>query len=222
MALLLPGDESGCDEPGRRFERHHHLHAYAALVVRGSCDEVGDRGRFHARVGDVLIHRAFDGHGDHIGKRGASFINFLLPSPPAASCGTVLDVDSIVRAYECDPFEAAHRFGEQLRISEPSSRDWPDLLASELSTGSFEISTWADSRGLHPASVSRGFRLAYGMSPKRFRLEQRASIAARALRSSGVSATAIAADSGFADQAHMARAISALFGFSPGQLRTFS
>ncbi|KAI1692069.1 helix-turn-helix domain-containing protein [Ditylenchus destructor] len=60
--------------------------------------------------------------------------------------------------------------------------DWPDLLAATLARDpALSITAWADRAGLDPASVSRGFARAYGVSPKRFRLELRTRSAVRAL-----------------------------------------
>ena len=220
MPLVLPGQESAHNDPWRRFERHHHAAPYAALVIGGACDEAGDRGRFGATVGDVLVHDSFDGHGDAIGPEGATFINFVLVEPLPGSFGRVADVDAIIRAHERDPRDGAAELDRQFRPAERSHGDWPDLLAADLARERhLPIEEWAEVHRLHPGSVSRGFRLAYGVSPKRFRLEQIASRAARTIRRGGQSLAAIAADCGFADQAHMTRSLVALFGASPGTLR---
>jgi hypothetical protein len=39
-------------------------------VLAATYEECGNRGRFRARAGDVLLHRAFDAHLDHIGPKG--------------------------------------------------------------------------------------------------------------------------------------------------------
>lgn len=221
MALRFPGEERNWDEPGHRVERHHHWDAYAALVIRGTCDEAGDHGRFRAQVGDVLVHRAFDAHANQIGRHGAAFLNFPLSAPLDGWFGSVADVDAICRAYRRDRSEAAALLRTQFRPGGGGGSDWPDLLAGELARAGrpVRLAEWADRHRLHPASLSRGFRIAYGLSPKRFRLEAMASRAARHIRRGGAPLSAIAADIGFADQAHMTRALSQLFGASPRALR---
>ena len=57
--------------------------------------------------------------------------------------------------------------------------------------------------GLDPSSLSRGLRLAYGVTPKRCRFEQMASRAARGARETREALSMIAAASGFADESHM-------------------
>ena len=93
MPLVLPGEEVSLNEPGRTFARHHHLKSYAALLVSGTCDEAGDRGRFRARAGDVLLHRSFEAHRDQIGAKGAKIINFVLEEAPIEAFGFVADLD---------------------------------------------------------------------------------------------------------------------------------
>ena len=197
MPLVLPGQEVSLNEPGRSFARHHHLRAYAALLVSGSCDEAGDRGRFRARAGDVLIHFSFEAHQDRIGPAGAKIINFEIDEPPDTAFGFVADLDAIVRLNERDPRSAAELLRDEMRPHLKADRDWPDLLANELSSGPTRLDRWAQVHGLHPGSLSRGFRLAYGVTPKRYRFEQMVSSAARFARSSADGLSAIAAETGF-------------------------
>lgn len=220
MPLVLPGQEVRLNEPGRTFDRHHHLEAYAALLIRGSCDEKGDRGRYTASPGDVFVHRPFDGHGDQIGRSGAAFINIPLDRPLAGAFGRVADLDAVVRAFERSFAEGCEQFHALFEPASLRRNDWPDMLANEISARTVaSISRWSEDHGLNPASVSRGFRLAYGLSPKRFRLEQMAARAARTIRGSADALGAIAANCGFADQAHMTRTIARLFAVSPLELR---
>lgn len=218
--MIEPGQESTKNAPWSRFARHHHTYPYAALVIRGSCHEAGDRGRFRAETGDVLFHTSFDAHGDDIGSRGAAFINFPLEAALPGWFGRLEDPDAVIRAHERDPAEAIECLHEQFRPVDSAYRDWPDLLARDIAAKPGLIfHQWADAHGLNPASVSRGFRQAYGVSPKRFRLERNASTAARRLLETRDTLSDIAAACGFADQAHMTRAICAIFGMTPRRLR---
>jgi AraC-like DNA-binding protein len=220
MRLILPGQETSAIDPWARFGRHHHVEAYAALVIRGSCDEAGDRGRFQARPGDVLVHGGFDGHADTIGGAGALILNIRLAHEPDFSFGHVDDLDAIVRAFERDDREGLAEFHSRLRASSLGNADWPDLLAQDLARQpSMPLREWADRHGLHPASLGRGFRRAFGITPKRFAHEQTLRRAARSIWSSTDHLALIAAGSGFADQAHMTRAMGATFGATPAALR---
>ena len=220
MPLVLPGHEVGLNAPGRVFDRHHHLSAYAALLIDGTCDEAGDHGRFRLRPGDVVFHEPFEAHLDIIGSRGARFLNFVLPGRIGPMFGRVRDLDAIVSAYQRAPDEAAELLLAQVEQYPISAGDWPDLLASDLARGSpIRLNQWAECHGLNASSLSRGFRLVYGVTPKRYGFEQSASRAARRLRDTREPLSAIAAAIGFADQSHMTRAIRALFGVTPRQLR---
>jgi AraC-like DNA-binding protein len=66
--------------------------------------------------------------------------------------------------------------------------------------------------------VSRGFASAYGVSPKRYRAERRASRAAQAIAAGEGSFVMLALDLGFADQSHMSRAVARLTGLAPRRL----
>lgn len=220
MALVLPGQEVRLNEPGRKFDRHHHLGAYAALLIRGSCHEMGDRGRFVAGPGDVFVHRPFDGHGDRVGRSGAAFINIPLERPLADAFGRVTDLDAVVRAFERSADDGREEFHARFEAVQSGQDDWPDALATDLAAPFNEsLADWSLRHGLCPTSVSRGFRIAYGISPKRFRLEQAAARAARRIRGSTESLGDIAISCGFADQAHMTRTIGGLFAVSPLRLR---
>lgn len=220
MPLVLPGQEASLNEPGRIFPRHHHLRGYAALLIEGSCEEAGDCGRFRLGPGDVLLHRPFEAHQDRIGPQGARFINFALPEGSSAMFGHVLDLDAIMRAHERDPREAATMLLDQIRPFPGPPEDWPDRLARMLRRPKrMRLDEWAEHHSLNPASLSRGFQRSYGVTPKRYRLEQLASRAARRMRESCEPLSAVASECGFADQAHMTRAFRLLFGVTPRMLR---
>lgn len=217
--LIAPGAEIDRAPGGLRIERHHHENAYAALVLRGGYLEAGDRGRIRAEAGAVLIHRGFEGHFDTIGSRGADILNLGLRRMPDYPLGHCSDPDSVVRLAESDRLAAAQLLIASIQPAAVEPLDWPDLLAAALRDASFVgLGGWAHSHGLTPSRLSRGFSLAYGVTPKRYRLEYRAAAAARAIRSGAVLSEAAFA-SGFSDQPHMTRAVGSIFGRSPRQLR---
>ncbi len=208
---------------GGRLERHKHARAYAALVLSGGYVEAGDRGRFHARTGQVLIHGAWESHMDAISVAGARVLNLPLADPCAFGLGEVGDPDAVARAAERDPAEAARVLAGEMRPLDAAFDDWPDRLAAALRRDAgLGLEAWARANGLTPETVSRGFRQAFGVPPRRYRAEQRAVQAVRALTARGDPPAALAAELGFADQAHMSRAVAALTGLAPGRLRVKS
>lgn len=208
---------------GDRLPRHRHAEGYIALVLAGGYEEAGDDGRVAVREGSVIVHGAHQAHQDRFGAKGARVLN--LPAIPglAPGAGTVTDPDAAARLAERDPNAATELVRASWRPGAETANDWPDLLAAALRDDpALVLAHWADRMRLDPASVSRGFARVYGVSPKRFRLEARARRAVLALAGwrSGLAELAVA--HGFADQAHLTRAVVALTGLPPARLRAKS
>lgn len=200
--------------------RHRHPFGYICIVVRGRFVEAGDAGRFRVAAGDILVHRPFEAHLDLFDASGADVLNLPLPARAAdAPRYAVADLDQVVRLAERDPREAAEGAAEAWQVRE-GEEDWPDLLARDIrSDTALSIGGWAERHGLAAATVSRGFAAAYGAPPARYRAEVRARRAWEAVASGAQPLAALAQDSGFADQAHMTRAVVQLTGAPPRRWR---
>ncbi|MFY0534467.1 helix-turn-helix domain-containing protein [Nannocystis pusilla] len=81
------------------------------------------------------------------------------------------------------------------------------------------LAAWAETAGLAPSTMARGFLRAYGVSPKRYRAEVRALKAWRCIATSPLPLADLALELGFADQAHMTRALVELTGRTPAAVR---
>jgi len=209
--------------PGDHMERHRHGRAYAALVLSGGYVEAGDRGRFLARTGQVLIHGAWESHMDAVSPAGARVLNLPLTRDVAFGAGVVDDPDAVARAAERDVVEAETLLRLTTRWLDTGLDDWPDILAETLRRDpDTRLEAWSAGAGLAPATVSRGLGRAFGTSPRRYRAEQRALRAARMLVDRDDPPAALAAELGFVDQAHMTRAVVELTGLTPGRLRVKS
>lgn len=204
-----------------RMARHRHDQAYVALVLAGGYIEAGDRGRLRVEAGQAVIHGAYESHQNEFFGAGARVLNLpALGAGLAASVGQVEDADTIARLAERDLRQAAELLHETFHPSADRLNDWPDLLAAALAAEpDLSLAEWADTMGIAPASLSRGFRRAYGTSPKRYRLELRTLRALRQLPGWQGSIATLAAETGFADQAHLTRAIVALTGQAPNRLK---
>jgi len=203
-----------------QIARHRHEHAYAALILQGGYEESGSQGRYRVRAGEVLLHRCFDAHLDRFTAAGARILNLLLPADPPLAYGCVADPDTIARLAERDPLAASGALMQQLRALPAAGADWPDLLAQELRREpQLRLSEWAQRHGLAAATLSRGFRKVFAIGPAQFRAEARVQRALALVRHSAVPLARIAAEAGFADQAHMTRALGALTGRCPGHWR---
>jgi AraC-like DNA-binding protein len=203
---------------GSSVLRHRHDQAYAAIVLSGGYEESGSRGRFRVRPGDVLLHRSFDAHLNHFDGNGAQVLNLVLRDPPPLpfALGHLTDSDAVARTAERDPVAASLQLGEQLREARSLAEDWPDILAADLMRRpNTRLDVWARMHGLSPETVSRGFRKIFGQTPAAFRAEVRVQKAFALLVGSAMTLAGIAAQSGFADQAHMTRATKVLTGAPP-------
>jgi AraC-like DNA-binding protein len=223
---IKPGIETLPDKFA--LPRHRHLRGYATVVLAGCFEESGYVGRLSASAGDVLIHPALDCHANEMVSAGVKLIR--LHWPDARGPGglyRVDEVDVLARAAEEDPRAAAVLLQELLkkrRSPAPGRKnDWPDMLAAELTQGpSIGIGAWAAANGLTRETVSRGFASAYGVTPKVFRAELRTRAAWVRITHGSDCLSTIAAETGFADQAHMTRWIRCLTGASPAVWRRAS
>jgi AraC-like DNA-binding protein len=204
--------------------RHTHAGAYAAVVLAGGYEETGNRGRFRVHAGDVLFHDAFDAHLNRFDPHGATILNLALTGTAnGLRAGRVSDADAIVRTAERDPQVAVHVLEAQLREIHPVVDDWPDLLATEIVRDpSCRLDRWADAHDIVPETLSRGFARVYGTTPATFRAEARARRAFRQIVNTGTSLVEISSVVGFADQAHMTRAVRILTGATPTYWRSTS
>jgi AraC-like DNA-binding protein len=205
--------------------RHRHLRAYATVVLAGNLEESGYSGRLLATAGDVLIHPTLDCHANRMVCAGVKLIRLEWPDTDGAGgLYRLNEVDALARTAEKDVAEAALLLEQSLQKKWPPApgrkNDWPDALARDLAqNASTEIGAWAEANGLARETISRGFAAAYGVTPAVFRAETRARAAwLRVTRGSDCLCT-IAAETGFADQAHMTRWIGRITGAPPAVWR---
>jgi AraC-like DNA-binding protein len=207
--------------PGERLKRHRHCAGFAAVVLGGSYVEAGDSGRHGVAAGDVIRHHAFESHLDQIDIRGAEVLVIPLARVwTGPIVGRASDPDLLVRLTEKAPAEAAEALEVQMTPRLSSYEDWPDILANDIiANPNMGIAHWAETRGLHPGSVSRGFRQQFGVTPAGFCLSIRAGRAARAILDTSAPLAQVALACSFVDQAHMCNVIRNLTGLSPSRLR---
>lgn len=205
--------------------RHRHLRPYATVILAGTLEESGYSGRIRAMAGDVLIHPALDCHANPMASAGLRLIRLNWSDRSGTGGLYHLDgVDELARAAEKDLVAATRLLERSLRNqSLPSPRqknDWPDLLLFDLAGNAcVDIGVWAEANGLARETVSRGFALAYGIAPSVLRAEMRARAAWLRITRGSDCLCRIAADTGFADQAHMTRWVHRISGAPPAAWR---
>jgi AraC-like DNA-binding protein len=195
-----------------------HPTADMAVVLSGGYEEAGDGGRFHVRAGDVVVHAPFDSHLDHFTPKGAHILCLPAGHSPAVKggFGHINDPDLIVRVAERDLQQAAALVLASWREHSFSGMDWPEQLAQALAGNpELHLNEWAREFGLAAATVSRGFKQIFGITPSRFRAHSRAKLAWGMITASDAPLCRIAADLGFSDQSHMTRQLRSLTGKTP-------
>ena len=205
--------------------RHRHLRAYATVVLAGTFEESGYNGRIQATAGDVLIHSALDCHGNQMVSAGVKLIRLdWVDDDGIGGLYHLKDVDEIARTAEKDVIAATRllkvALGERALPSQGQKNDWPDLLLADLAKNAWiEIGVWAEIKGLARETVSRGFAAAYGIAPSVLRAELRTRSAWHRITRGSERLCSIAAETGFADQAHMTRWIHRITGAPPAVWR---
>jgi AraC-like DNA-binding protein len=202
--------------------RHRHADGYLAVVLSGGYEEAGEGGRRQTAAGDVIVHHAFEAHLNRVPGRGAVVLNLPLLRGFPCGFGRIADPDEIARTAERDPLVALELVAGAFAPVPAAGADWPDDLARLLAAEPASLQGWAEARGLSPEHLSRCFRKVFGVAPQRFSLEARARAAAADAATSDAPLASIAFDRGFADQAHMTRAVAAVTGRTPGAWRISS
>ena len=203
--------------------RHHHREPYATVVLTGAYEEAGDAGRMAARAGEVLLHGPFSAHRDRISAKRTVVLDLPLPFDgrdwPARA--RLADPERIVRLAERDPVEAVAALLSELAPAPANEEEeLPDQLSAALrASASPRIGEWAAARGRSREHVSRSFEKLYGVSPAAYRADCQAKRTWRMIVASKDSLAGIAVEAGYADQAHMTRAVTTLTGMSPRRWR---
>lgn len=203
--------------------RHHHRAPYATIVLSGAYEESGDAGRLTAHAGHVLLHGPFSAHRDRISAARTAVIDLPLPFdgrewPVRAQ---IADPDRIVRLAERDPVEAVD---EMIAGFSPAraaeEEELPDRLAAALrKSATLRVGEWAAAHGRSREHLSRSFEKLFGVAPATYRADCQAKRAWRLIVASSDSLAGIAVEAGYADQAHMTRAVTRLTGISPRRWR---
>lgn len=203
--------------PRFRLSRHPHRQGYATVILSGGFIEASFAGRFRVGPGDVLLHTAFDCHSNFDGSsHGLTILRLPWRTNGVEGRFRFHDPDLLARLCEQDPDVAAQRLARDLAPVPPSEGDWPQLLASAIAgDGSLSIGQWADAHRMAPETVSRGFSRAFGVTPRRYRLEMRTRRAWKAIMDARSSLTDIAHDHEFSDLAHLSRCVRSLTGAPP-------
>lgn len=234
--------------PATALHLHSHETPRLCYVLRGSFDEaIGSRQYLRGR-GMVLFRPPGVRHAERFGPGGATCA-LLLPPPDwlalAADFGASLEVETPVQGVgalrlavilerECiiaDSFSALSLqsvlwetivlFGREQNTDIGSI--WARRALEYLHDHSAEpvnLSRVAGALGVHRGHLARTFRAAHGETLGARLRRIRAQRAAALIRGTNGSLVEIAAQCGFAHQAHMTRVFQAILGVTPGRYRS--
>jgi AraC-like DNA-binding protein len=104
------------------------------------------------------------------------------------------------------------------RIRELIQASVADPGAGDMGAGELTADDLAAAAGCSRYAAYRAFRQAYGLSPSDYQRQLRVQTARRLLSAGGAPAQ-VAADAGFADQAHLTRWFRRYYGVTPGAYR---
>lgn len=214
--------------PGEECRPHRHDRAQLSLLLAGGYEEDSDQGPTRADGPSVSGKPGRFEHQNRFCDAGALILAlnvdaaaaldryFVAPRPADLAGGGGLRRMAGDRA-EITALAAAARPG--LPGSFPP-RPWltqaHDRLLAEPGLG---VAALARSFGVHPVRFARLFREAFDQSPTALRQNRRAARAVGRLIRTSTPLAEVAAAEGFADQAHLSRAVSQATGWSPGRLR---
>lgn len=194
--------------------------ACALLMIDGSLLLSSYRGRERLERGMIAIRPTFDARTLRAGPGGAAWMQ--LPWITDCSFGASYKADDpdALMLLAANDLQAAQ--AKLVRIAADTSPvpiaylHWIDgLHRAIVAAPHIAIADWARSNGVSREAAARSFRLAYDVRPSRFRLEIRARTAWARIVGSSDPLSAIALESGFADQSHMTRAVGWFTGRSP-------
>lgn len=225
---------------------HDHAQAYMCVVLAGGYEESSRAGSLRARPGSLLGHPEGHCHRNQFGDAGARCLNIvpdqmwrdsfgwthLLDEATHTELGARAEplntvLQELRRPDDLSPLvltssvldivvNASRRRLE--RASAPFVRRVIDLLHANIGKTP-SMAALALEAAVHPAHLSRVFRQQTGMTIGTFARKQRVGVALEQLANTARPLSAIAAQSGFADQAHMTRAVRATTGLAPTAYR---
>ncbi|MEH2562323.1 helix-turn-helix domain-containing protein [Bradyrhizobium sp. AZCC 2289] len=149
--------------------------------------------------------------------------SLLLPALSHPDQANPLFVDHVLLAVGA---HIAQTYGGMRPVSRPARgglAPWQERRATEILRanlkGGVALREVARECGLSVGYFSHAFRRTLGMAPHQWLIEQRVALSKEKLRDDGLSLSDVAAECGFSDQSHLARAFRQTVGVSPGAWR---
>lgn len=224
-------------EPGAVMPEHAHDQASLTLVVAGGFNEMLKGRRYRYTSMTVVYKPPGVAHATLVEGGPVLTLNLTPPDdlvrrldlahpvitragPPAAA---LLDV---ALALDCAaPDAAAQRLATCLELLgriPPASDRGADWEAHALLRAGIPIGEISRRLGIDPATLRRRIHRRSGAAPTVLRRRNRVARAADLLTGTPLAIAAVAAESGFADQAHLTRCMRREIGLTPRRLRSLA
>lgn len=211
--------------PGEKCRPHRHDWAQVSLLLAGGYVEDSDHGRARADGPGLSAKPGRFEHENRFGEAGALILSLNLEAVaperyvvarPAAGPDTLRRM----AAGETGLTVLAGALAGEPSALVATPGPWLDQARDRLlAEPGLSIAALAHSFGLHPVRFARLFREAFAQSPSAARQNRRAARAIDRIVRGATPLAEIAAAEGFADQAHLSRAVGQATGWSPGRLR---
>ncbi|GJM10315.1 MAG: hypothetical protein DHS20C11_25910 [Lysobacteraceae bacterium] len=194
---------------------HRHRHAYLALVEQGCYREYSADGVFDLVEHVAILHPSRHAHGNWFESCNARVLNFdlqhvstALPDHCRAYRLSRCAFRAVAESEDSDQIIDILLNAKAIDPSNPGSKLTTEMSDALRDDSKQSVAALARRLGVSHAHASRRFKGETGMTPIAFRNEHRLRRALREL-ANGLSAAQVAADCGYADQAHLCRSIKA-------------
>ena len=229
--------------PGTVVPSHAHAHPYFCYVSAGGFEELGEAGSYVAMRGTLVFHPAAETHSDEFGGTGGRCFNIevggdvdLVRDPGVVRGAAVRYAAELyreMRAWDVASamvaegltaallarvdFDASRAEAPRRKSRGNIERSVERLRADPCNPPSLAL--LAAEAGLSTISFARAFRRQFGCGVGAYLRAERVELAKRALAESNSTVSTIAADLGFADQAHLTRVFRDATGWTPAAFR---
>jgi len=215
----LENSETASRTPSTELTQAGHFHdqAQIALVVKGWRSFATALGTYVARAGDIAVIPSRMFHTPSMEARSAVSILYLDSSHPIARA---VREPAVIDGKGAEHwFEVLDCVGSALPSQAAEQKLAPDKFISLVVETQLSMHQIAEKLDLSTDGFIRCFAKAVGVTPAKYRIAHRLTIARKMLREGFLPADAAYA-AGFADQSHLGRCFLRAYGTTPAAYRT--
>lgn len=233
--------------PDLRIDRHEHENASLCLALSGAYEEFLDRKSRRVEAGTLVYHPEGEAHANRHLRAVTDLVTIELEASASKLANPLSPIFDdgwhgkrprllptmyrLIQTIETEPaspglviddlvWEVIGEVADHLH--DDGRPKWlcevRDYLEAGFATPP-SLTELADMAGVHPAHLTRAFRMAFGSSIGVFIQRRQAAEALRLLPRLDLSLADISGRAGFSDQSHMTRRITAATGRPPGAWR---